>query len=590
MTGRADKDRGGAGARKRSKVVRWQGLLIFVVLVALVSGLWLLFVDRYTERTIESAGTSIVGAKVELDQADVSLSPLGLTLVGLKVTNPDAPMTNAFEAGRIAFHMDGPNALRRKVIIEEMSVEDVRLNTPRKTSGAVASTGKTPLEQLAELPSFVIPNVKEAFEKEKADLRSLKLVTGAAADAETARARWEAKLKELEAAADIEKYQKRYAELKAKAGKVTVGNLIGGSADLIAFQKEVKADIRTVTEAKKLFTADFSALQKIAADAPAAVRDDARRIIDKYSLTPAGLTNISRLLFGPKIAANVRSALRWNERLTPFIDRVKEKVNGKDVVKPVRAAGRNVRFREDRPLPDFLARLAKVSVSLPQGNFAGRIENMTSDPDILGLPLKFAFSADNLKGLRSASLEGTFDRVDPAARRDVLDLRLRGYEARDVKLVSSKSLPVDLAEGLADLDVSASLENGVLKARITAGVRSARLAVGKGEERPGLAGRVDGAIRSAIAGVTSLSLTAEITGTPEDFELKVRSDLDELLKSAVGGLVRDQLAGFEGDIQKAIAGEVDGPLGKLGTGLKGLEAVGLDLDALDKKLAELLKK
>jgi uncharacterized protein (TIGR03545 family) len=590
MTGQADKERGGAGARKRSKVVRWQGLLIFVVLGALVAGLWLLFVDRYAERAIESAGTSIVGAKVELDQADVSLSPLGLTLVGLKVTNPDAPMTNAFEAGRIAFRMDGPNALRRKIIIEEMSVEDVRLNTPRKTSGAVASTGKTPLEQLAELPSFVIPNVQEAFEKEKADLRSLKLVAGAAADAETARTRWEEKLRELEAAADIEKYKKRYAEFKAKTGKVTVGNLIGGSADLIALQKAVKADIQTVTEAKKLFTADFSALQKVAADAPATVRDDARRIIDKYSLTPAGLTNISRMLFGPKIASSVRSALQWNERLTPFIERVKEKVNGKDVVKPVRAEGRNVRFREDRPLPDFLARLAKVSISLPQGSFAGRVENMTSDPDILGQPLKFAFSAEKLKGLRSASLEGTFDRVDPAARKDVLNLRLRGYEARDVKLVASKSLPVDLAEGLADLDVSASLEKGSLTARITAGVRSARLLVGKGEERQGLAGRVDGAIRSALAGVTSLSLTAEITGTTEDFELKVRSDLDEVLKSAVGGLVRDQLAGFEGDIQKAIAGEVDGPLGKLGAGLKGLEAVGLDLDALNKKLADLLKK
>lgn len=590
MTAKADKDRAGAGPPKRSKAVRWQGLLIFVVLVALAAGLWLLFIDRYVERAIESAGTAVVGAKVELDKADVSLSPLGLTLVGLKVTNPDAPMTNAFEAGRIAFRMDGPNALRRKVIIEEMSVEDVRLNTPRKTSGAVASTGKTPLEQLAELPSFVIPNVKEAFEKEKADLRSLKLAAGAAADAETARARWQAKLKELEAAADVEKYQKRYTEFKAKTGKVTVGNLFGGSADLIALQKEVRADIRTVTEAKKLFTADFSALQKIAADTPAAVREDARRIIDKYSLTPSGLSNISRLLFGPKIAANVRSALQWNERLSPFIERVKEKVNGKDVVKPVRAEGRNVRFREDWPLPDFLTRLAKVSISLPQGDFAGRIENITSDPDILGQPLKFAFSAENLKGLRSASLEGMFDRVDPAARKDVLNLRFQGYEARNVKLVESASLPVSLSEGLVDLDVSASLEKGAIRARITAGVRAARLAVGKGEERQGLAGRVDGAIRSALTGVTGLNLTAEITGTPEDFDLKVRSDLDEVLKSAVAGLVRDQLAGFEGDIQKAIAGEVDGPLGKLGTGLKGLEAVGLDLDALNKKLADLLKK
>jgi uncharacterized protein (TIGR03545 family) len=589
VSARAKRDPAGAAAPKRSKLVRWQGLVIFVVLAALVAGLWLLFVDRTAERAIESAGTAIVGAKVELDKADVSLSPLGLTLLGLKVTNPNAPMTNAVEVGRIAFHMDGPNALRRKIIIEEMSVEDVRLNTPRKTSGAVASTGPSPFEQLAELPSFVIPNVKDALEKEKADLQSLKLVSAAVADAESARARWADRLKELDAAADVEKYQKRYEALKAKAGKVTVGNLLGGSKDLLALQKEVRADIQAVTEAKKEFAADLGALRKIAAEAPAAVRDDARRIVDKYSLTPSGLANISRLLFGPKIAAGVRSALQWNERLSPLIDRVKEKIKGREVVKPVRAKGLDVRFREDRPLPDFLARLAKVSVSLPQGTFAGRIENMTSDPDILGAPLTFAFAAENLKGLRSASLEGTFDRVDPAARKDVLNLRFRGCEVRNVTLVRSTSIPVSLAQGLADLDVRASLEKGALTARITAGVSAARLLVEKGEERPGLAGRVDAAIRGALKGITSLSLTAEIAGTPEDFDVKVRSDVDEVLKSAVGALVRDQLAGFESDIQKAIAGETEGPLAKLGTGLKGLEAVGVDLDALNKKLADLIK-
>jgi len=589
VSARAKTDQAGPAVRKRSKIVRWQGLLIFAVLGALGAAFWVVFIDHFAKRGIESAGTAVVGAKVELDKADVSLSPLGLTLLGLKVTNPDAPMTNAFEAGRIAFRMDGPNALRRKVIIEEMSVEDVRLNTPRKTSGAVAATGPSPFEQLMELPSFVIPNVKEAFEKEKADLRSLRIITGAAADAGAARDRWTAKVKELQAAADVEKYRTRYQELKAKKGKASVGSLIGGSKDLLALQKQVKADIQTITEARKLFTAELAGLQKIATDAPAAVREDARRIVDKYSLTPSGLANFSRLLFGPRIAASVRSALQWNERLSPFIDKVKEKVEGKDVVKPVRAKGRDVRFREDRPLPDFLARLTKVSITLPQGTFAGRIENMTSDPAILGQPLRFAFSAENLKGLRAASLQGTFDRVDPAARKDALSLKLRGYEARGVKLAASKSLPIDLAEGLVDLDVSAGLEKGALTARISAGVRSARLHVGAGEPRPGLAGRVDSAIRSALEGVTSLNLTAEIAGPPEDPVLKVRSDLDEVLKAAAGALVRDQLSGFESDLQKAIAAQTDGPLAKLGTGIKGLEAAGLDLDSLQKKLADLIK-
>jgi uncharacterized protein (TIGR03545 family) len=577
--------------KKKSKFIRWQGLLIFVVLCALAAGLWLLFIDRLVERNIEKTGTAVVGAEVELDKADVSLSPLGLTLLGLKVTNPNAPMTNAVEAGRIAFHMDGPNALRRKVIIEEMSVEDVRLNTPRKTSGAVAATeGKTPLQQLVELPSFVIPNVKEAFEKEKADLRSLQLLTGAAAEAASTRTRWEAKLQELKAAADVEKYQKQFDELKAKSGKASIGNLLGGAKGVAALQKQVRADIQTVAEAKKTFTADLAALKKVAVETPAAVKDDVRRVADKYSLTPSGLANISRLLFGERIAGSVRSALRWNERLSPLIERVKEKVKGQEVVKPLRAKGRDVRFREDRPLPDFLARLAKVSVSLPQGMFAGRIENLTSEQDVLGQPLKFAFSGENLKGLRSAALEGMFDRVDPAARKDVVSLRLRGYEARDLKLVDSASLPVSLKEGLADLDVSATLEKGGLTARITAGLRSARLAVGKGEERTGLAGRVDAAIRNALTGVTSLSLTAEISGTPENFDIRIRSDIDDVLKSAVGALVRDQMAGFEEDLRKAIGGEAAGPLEKLNLGLKGLDAVGLELDTLNKRLGDLVKK
>jgi uncharacterized protein (TIGR03545 family) len=577
--------------KKKSKFIRWQGLLIFVVLCALAAGLWLLFIDRLVERNVEKTGTAVVGAEVELDKADVSLSPLGLTLLGLKVTNPNAPMTNAVEAGRIAFHMDGPNALRRKVIIEEMSVEDVRLNTPRKTSGAVAATeGKTPLQQLVELPSFVIPNVKEAFEKEKADLRSLQLLTGAAAEAASTRTRWEAKLQELKAAADVEKYQKQFDELKAKSGKASIGNLLGGAKGVAALQKQVRADIQTVAEAKKTFTADLAALKKVAVETPAAVKDDVRRVADKYSLTPSGLANISRLLFGERIAGSVRSALRWNERLSPLIERVKEKVKGQEVVKPLRAKGRDVRFREDRPLPDFLARLAKVSVSLPQGMFAGRIENLTSEQDVLGQPLKFAFSGENLKGLRSAALEGMFDRVDPAARKDVVSLRLRGYEARDLKLVDSASLPVSLKEGLADLDVSATLEKGGLTARITAGLRSARLAVGKGEERTGLAGRVDAAIRNALTGVTSLSLTAEISGTPENFDIRIRSDIDDVLKSAVGALVRDQMAGFEEDLRKAIGGEAAGPLEKLNLGLKGLDAVGLELDTLNKRLGDLVKK
>jgi uncharacterized protein (TIGR03545 family) len=579
-------------AKKKSNIVRWQGIILFFAVCALLAALCIIFLNPFTRRTIEKAGTAIVGAEVDLASARVSFSPLGITLSGLQVTNPDAPTTNTFEVGRIAFHMDAPNALRRKVIIEEMSVENVRLNTPRKSPGRVLAKteGKSIIEQIGELPSFVIPNVKEVFEKEKADLPSLKLITGAADNGEKARAKWEAKVKELKAAVDPDKYQKRFEELKAKTGKVSLGNILGGSKDVIALQKQVRDDIKTVTSAKNEFAADAAALKKIAVDAPSMIAGDAQKLVEKYSLSQSGLANISRLLFGGKIAGQVSSALQWNERLAPLIDRVKTKVKGKEVVKPIRAKGMDVRFREDHPLPDFLARLVKVSISLPAGDFAGKLENVTPDQDVLGAPLRFRFSGENLKGLKSAVLEGTFNRVNPAAHKDVVNLRIKGYEARDLKLSTSQVLPISLQQGLVDLDLGATLEKGTISARIAAVFRSLRLAVAKTQERPGLAGRVDAAIRSALAGITSLSLSAEISGTPDNFDVKVRSDIDDVLKNAVGAIVRDQMAGLEKELREAIAARVSGPLGKLNLGVKSLDGSGLELDALNKRLGDMLKK
>jgi uncharacterized protein (TIGR03545 family) len=577
-------------ARKRSKVVRWQGILLFIAACILLAALVRLFLNPYAERTVEKVGVAIVGAQVDLASARVSLSPLGVTLTGLQVTNPNAPATNIVEAGRISFHMDGPNALRRKTIIDEVRVENVRLNTPRKSPGFVVEGGKSIVEQLAELPSFVIPNIKEVFEQEKAALASLALISGAVDDGEKAKAKWEAKVGEIKAAADPDKYLKAYEELKAKTGKPSLGGLLGGAKDVVALQKQVRADIKTVASAKDEFAADAAALKKIVTEAPALVAADARKLVEKYSLSSSGLANISRLLFGGGIAGQVRSALQWNDRLSPLIDRVKTKIKGKDVVKPLRAKGMDVRFREDRPLPDLLARLVNVTVSLPAGDFSGRIENLTPDQDILGRPLEFRFAGENLKGLKSISLQGTFDRVRADARKDVLNVRIRGYKAAGLKLSTSQALPISLTEGLVDLDIGATVDRGAITARISAGLRGARLAVEPKETRQGLAGRVDSAIRTALLSVSNLNLTAEIGGPTDAFEVKVRSDLDDVLKNAVGAVVRDQMAGLEGDLKAAIAERTAGPLEKLGLGVKGLDAYGLELDGLTQRLNDLLKK
>src|SRR5574341_2032200 len=129
--------------------IRWPGLIAFVVVVGIGLAIWFLVIDGLVKRGIEAAGSKLVGAKVELDTADVSLIPLGIELRRLQVANPDAPMRNAVEFRRIAFGMEALQLLRRKVIIDEMAIEGMRFNTPRVTSGAIKPQ---PEKKAAEKP------------------------------------------------------------------------------------------------------------------------------------------------------------------------------------------------------------------------------------------------------------------------------------------------------------------------------------------------------------------------------------------------------------------------------------------------------
>ena len=115
--------------------IRTWGLGVFVGLVVLLALFWVLLMDWIVERAVEEVGTEVVGARVDLDSADVGLFPVSVALFGLQVTNPSAPMTNAFEVGRIAAGVNGTPLLRRKVHIDELAVEGLRFGTPRESSG-----------------------------------------------------------------------------------------------------------------------------------------------------------------------------------------------------------------------------------------------------------------------------------------------------------------------------------------------------------------------------------------------------------------------------------------------------------------------
>ncbi len=124
------------------RFIRFKGLVAFVIIIVVFGIFWFFFVDGIVKRLIQKYGTQAVGARVEVGAADLSLFPVGLKLEHLEVTDPDSPMKNAVEINRISLSLEPSSLFRRKIIVKEMLVDGIQLQTPRKTSGAIRGKKK----------------------------------------------------------------------------------------------------------------------------------------------------------------------------------------------------------------------------------------------------------------------------------------------------------------------------------------------------------------------------------------------------------------------------------------------------------------
>ena len=572
--------------------IRWWGVIAFAAFAAVVGGFWFLLADSLVKCSIERTGTALVGARVELDKADLTLFPLGLKLTGLQVTNPEEPMTNAVSAESVSMLIDGVNIFRRKVIVEEMAVEGVRLNTARKTSGAISRRPESERQKERgrlfdrfALPAFEAPDVREILAGEV--FESVALINRTREEITQAYSSFEGELAGLADRKKLDGYRARFEKIKGsgKAGAGGMGGVIGATGEFLSLQKDIKAELERIEKARAGVGGVLANYRERIEEAKKAPFRDIERIKRKYGLTPEGFSNISRALLGPALASRVETALLWYGRLSPIVaraatvrdDRVK-------VERPIRGAGVNVRFPERRPVPDFLVRKAALTGRIPAGEFSGLITNITDDQEKLGSPMSFNFSGTRLKGLESLKLTGEINRVLPAKPKDTVAMKMRGYKVEGVELAGKGAFPMELRQALVDIDLTALVEGVAMDAGLSAGFSSVEMVSGK--EEPGA---VERAVASALSGVKGFKIKASATGTLSDYDLKVSSDLDGVLKGAAGKIVADQSAEFEKRLRAGVLERAKKPIEELSGSFAGLESIERELGArsgLTNKLLE----
>jgi uncharacterized protein (TIGR03545 family) len=545
-------------------------VIVVAVLAFVLSGF-------IVERVMEKAGTALVGAKVDVDSARLTLSPLGLTVTGLQVTNPRRPMENSVEVRRIALNMNAGALVRRKLLVEEMAVEGMMFSTPRKRSGALTrrpTPEDAPEEEGFRLPPLKIPPVSEILAKES--LISVQRAEALQKQASEAEESIEGARAELPGQDKAEDYRKRLDKLLSGSG-IDKARL----DDAKKLRDEIRADIDKIKSVENQITGNLSVLRTRFTEARSSVGEDVKRLKEKYALTSGGLANITGALFGEKAGL-------WAQRGAQALKLLSYLPSGSSEdpkkARPPRGKGVNIPLRERRPLPDFWIKRTALSLQVPSGSLEGEARDLTSDPSFLKKPTTAKLVGKDLPGGASLTGEATFNRTDPTAPRDDLQVNFTGWQVRDLALSGGENLPVTLRQGAGVFSGNVVLKGDAVEGSVHVNLASARLEAG-GESDSSLAR----AIREALESVDQFSLTANMEGTLDDPKVRLSSDLDRVLQDAVRQAAREESNRLEAGLRKAIEEKTGPALAEAQKSLKFLETVNKELRAVKTELEESLK-
>ena len=529
-----------------SQWIRWWGLGVFAAIVLV---LWLL-TNPLIEWSIEFAGTQAVGAKVELNSVDLGLNPVTLKLNRLQVTNPNEPMRNITEAGRIEMALDGYALMRRQFIAETMAVEGLRFATERSESGAIdgrlfsrqekdGQDGGAGFDVGSVLPGMDMPDPDRIVEEERERLvGKLDELDGEAKGIEQG---WKDHIESLPSRDSVDNYRERWSELKDE-------NPLSRAKGVRELKKDIDSDLERVRSLDDRLKRDRKRLSELTQQSRNLPAKEAERLMAASGMDE-GFQGVTRKLMGEQLSRWVDNGITGYRLASRHMaGRESDEETG-----PPRGEGEDIRFPEEEPLPGFLVKRAAVDGVARMGasnvDFDGSIRDITREPAVWGKPMTLELDGTDEEGA-TLEVDGIFDHREQTGR-DQLDFKVRQLTLKDATFSGSSKLPIVLEEGNANIDGSLNVTGGALDATVNTQVSQASFAAGAEDS-----GDVVQRLARAIEGVSSFSMDLGVGGTLGSPKISLNSNLDRIIGKALGDEARAELAEARQELENRLRKEL----------------------------------
>ena len=543
---------------------------IYVVLIPLIliSTIVYIFHNRWIESGIEYAAEEVVGAKVEIENLQLNLSPLGIQWDKITVANPNDPWMNIFETGTVKFGMDFNQLLRGKYIIDELTVENMVLGTKRSSEGsigadrkkrAILAGDKWTFSKIADdafkntvtaTPLFDLAKLKRGFNADSLlgvyDIKTVKHIDSLKTQINEMTNQWSS------IKTDFDNHKQKVIELGKQVAAINPSEL-NNVQNITSAITTVDNATKTINEVTQLVNSRSASVRnniKVLAISVGEIDDyvksDFGKLKNLAHLPSINTKGMAQILVGSEMYKRAKNYLYWVDEARNNIKKYESKP---EYESPPRMKGQDIKFPEERGYPKLW--IKKVTFSGSTGSTAssdyffarGGAFNVSDNQKLSGAPISVSLEGTE-NNRRSLKLSGLFDRRGNIPL-DQINASLSGVPVGDFSLGNSSFLPSKVTNAIMSTELKISVPGNKIDATARFNLKNVSL---KFESEP--KNMVENLVREVLSGINEFNVSLRMWNTGGSFDIALATDLDDKLTQKVSAVLGDEIAKLQNELQR----------------------------------------
>ncbi|XGC80065.1 TIGR03545 family protein [Bdellovibrio bacteriovorus] len=482
-----NQDNSSTKPQKKKGIIRWEAIIPFTIIVAIIALYFHLFFDAHLKAGMEWVGYKAVGAEVNIAKVETSFFNASLRIQGIEVTNAEQPTHNSINIGDIRFSMLWDALLRAKAVINEAAVEQIAFGVKRKYPGKVKppeppSTEPGMAEQLKEqalkeaqqqtgeniLGDIIAmlggTDSQAQMDKLQAKLASKAMIEKFQTDLTAKQTVWNQKIKVLPQEKDVRALNERLNKIKYQDFK----NPQELQASLQALEKvrnDGDAMVKQVQTTSTELQADLKAFELQYKEIDKQVKADIKALEQHFRIPKFDAKAITMGVFNHYLGPYKAKFYRYKAMADRYIPPGLKKKDTADDAIPIqphpREKGISYEFGRLNAYPLFWIKRTAVSSqagTTPEaGNIKGEILDITSNQKVTGKPTVANISGDFPgKEIFGFLVKVSLNNIKPESEIDYV-FKVGSYSMLARQLVSSPDVQIGFNRATGSLGVEGKI-------------------------------------------------------------------------------------------------------------------------------------